>query len=214
MKIIIMLIFGYYVMKSSIKFLLFSFIITHFNLNGANAQEYIKPLNKNDTIILPAVIVDGDTIPYMWLPTINIYTTRIFKSKRQQIQYTKLRRDVTKVWPYAKLAGQMFDKLDRELKMTNNKRVQQALIDKTEKEIMDKFEAELKKLTVTQGRILIKLIDRQTGNTSYKVVQDLKGKFSAFFWQSLARLFGSNLKSHYDPYGEDAEIEKIVISLE
>jgi len=201
-------------MKSSIKFLLFSFIITHFNLNGANAQEYIKPLNKNDTIILPAVIVDGDTIPYMWLPTINIYTTRIFKSKRQQIQYTKLRRDVTKVWPYAKLAGQMFDKLDRELKMTNNKRVQQALIDKTEKEIMDKFEAELKKLTVTQGRILIKLIDRQTGNTSYKVVQDLKGKFSAFFWQSLARLFGSNLKSHYDPYGEDAEIEKIVISLE
>ncbi len=209
-----MLIFGYYVMKSSIKFLLFSFIITHFNLNGANAQEYIKPLNKNDTIILPAVIVDGDTIPYMWLPTINIYTTRIFKSKRQQIQYTKLRRDVTKVWPYAKLAGQMFDKLDRELKMTNNKRVQQALIDKTEKEIMDKFEAELKKLTVTQGRILIKLIDRQTGNTSYKVVQDLKGKFSAFFWQSLARLFGSNLKSHYDPYGEDAEIEKIVISLE
>ncbi len=209
-----MLIFGYYVMKSSIKFLLFSFIITHLNLNGANAQEYIKPLNKNDTIILPAVIVDGDTIPYMWLPTINIYTTRIFKSKRQQIQYTKLRRDVTKVWPYAKLAGQMFDKLDRELKMTNNKRVQQALIDKTEKEIMDKFEAELKKLTVTQGRILIKLIDRQTGNTSYKVVQDLKGKFSAFFWQSLARLFGSNLKSHYDPYGEDAEIEKIVISLE
>ncbi len=209
-----MLIFVYYVMKSSIKFLLFSFIITHFNLNGANAQEYIKPLNKNDTIILPAVIVDGDTIPYMWLPTINIYTTRIFKSKRQQIQYTKLRRDVTKVWPYAKLAGQMFDKLDRELKMTNNKRVQQALIDKTEKEIMDKFEAELKKLTVTQGRILIKLIDRQTGNTSYKVVQDLKGKFSAFFWQSLARLFGSNLKSHYDPYGEDAEIEKIVISLE
>lgn len=201
-------------MKASVKFLLFIFITTFYLQKGVNAQEYVKPLSKNDTIILPAVIVDGDTIPYMWLPTINIYTTRIFKSKRQQIQYTKLRRDVTKVWPYAKLAGQMFEKLDRELKMTNDKRVQQALIDKTEKEIMDKFEADLKKLTVTQGRILIKLIDRQTGNTSYKVVQDLKGKFSAFFWQSLARLFGSNLKSHYDPYGEDAEIEKIVISLE
>lgn len=201
-------------MKAPVKFLLFLFITTFYLQKGVNAQEYVKPLSKNDTIILPAVIVDGDTIPYMWLPTINIYTTRIFKSKRQQIQYTKLRRDVTKVWPYAKLAGQMFEKLDRELKMTNDKRVQQALIDKTEKEIMDKFEADLKKLTVTQGRILIKLIDRQTGNTSYKVVQDLKGKFSAFFWQSLARLFGSNLKSHYDPYGEDAEIEKIVISLE
>jgi hypothetical protein len=164
--------------------------------------------------MLPAIIVDGDTIPYIWLPTINIYTTRIFKSKREQIKYTKLRRDVTKVWPYAKLAGVMFKKLEKELNMTNDKRVQQALINKTEKEIMEKFEAELKKLTVTQGRILIKLIDRQTGNTSFKVVQDLKGKFSAFVWQSLARLFGSNLKSHYDPLGEDAEIEKIVVSLE
>ncbi len=201
-------------MKSSLKFLLITFIITFYFQKSAIAQEYAKPLSKNDTILMPAIIVDGDTLPYMWLPTINIYTTRIFKSKRQQIQYTKLRRDVTKVWPYAKLAGQMFAKLEKELKMTNDKRVQQALIDKTEKEIMEKFEADLKKLTVTQGRILIKLIDRQTGNTSYKVVQDLKGKFSAFFWQSLARLFGSNLKSHYDPYGEDAEIEKIVISLE
>lgn len=180
----------------------------------AEAQTFVKPLSKNDTIILPAVIIDGDTIPYIYLPTVNIYTTRIFKSKREQIRYTKLRRDVTKVWPYAKLAGEMFNKLDKELKMTNDKRVQQALVDKTEKEIKEKFEEELKKLTITQGKILIKLIDRQTGNTSYQVVQDLKGKFSAFFWQSLARLFGSNLKAHYDPNGEDAEIEKIVISLE
>jgi Domain of unknown function (DUF4294) len=209
-----MLIFGYYLMKCYSKFLLIVVITTFYNLKSVQAQEVIKPIGKNDTIMLPAIIVDGDTIPYIWLPTINIYTTRIFKSKREQIKYTKLRRDVTKVWPYAKLAGVMFNQLEKELKMTNDKRVQKALIDKTEKEIMEKFEAELKKLTVTQGRILIKLIDRQTGNTSFKVVQDLKGKFSAFVWQSLARLFGSNLKSHYDPLGEDAEIEKIVLSLE
>ncbi len=209
-----MLIFGYYLMKLTPKILLILLILTFYGLKSVNAQEVIKPIGKNDTIMLPAIIVDGDTIPYIWLPTINIYTTRIFKSKREQIKYTKLRRDVTKVWPYAKLAGVMFNQLEKELKMTNDKRVQQALINKTEKEIMEKFEAELKKLTVTQGRILIKLIDRQTGNTSFKVVQDLKGKFSAFVWQSLARLFGSNLKSHYDPLGEDAEIEKIVLSLE
>jgi hypothetical protein len=209
-----MLIFGYYLMKLTPKILLIVLILTFYGLKSVKAQEVIKPIGKNDTIMLPAIIVDGDTIPYIWLPTINIYTTRIFKSKREQIKYTKLRRDVTKVWPYAKLAGTMFNQLEKELKMTNDKRVQQALINKTEKEIMEKFEAELKKLTVTQGRILIKLIDRQTGNTSFKVVQDLKGKFSAFVWQSLARLFGSNLKSHYDPLGEDAEIEKIVVSLE
>jgi hypothetical protein len=201
-------------MKLTPKILLIVLILTFYGLKSVNAQDVIKPIGKNDTIMLPAIIVDGDTIPYIWLPTINIYTTRIFKSKREQIKYTKLRRDVTKVWPYAKLAGVMFKQLEKELNMTNDKRVQQALINKTEKEIMEKFEAELKKLTVTQGRILIKLIDRQTGNTSFKVVQDLKGKFSAFVWQSLARLFGSNLKSHYDPLGEDAEIEKIVVSLE
>lgn len=201
-------------MKLKFKFLLFIIFTTFYMLKSVQAQEFVKPIGKNDTITLPAIIVDGDTIPYIWLPTINIYTTRTFKSKREQIRYTKLRRDVTKVWPYAKLAGEMFSKLDKELKMTNDKRVQKALVDKTEREIMEKFEADLKKLTVTQGRILIKLIDRQTGNTSFKVVQDLKGKFSAFVWQSLARLFGSNLKSHYDPLGEDAEIEKIVLSLE
>lgn len=196
------------------KYLVLLILTTLYLSNCAYAQKEVKQIGKNDTIILPAIIVDGDTIPYIYLPTINIFAARVFKSKRDQIKYTKLRRDVTKVWPYAKLAGEMFTKLDKELKMTDDKRVQKALVDKTEKEIKEKFEDELKKLTMTQGRILIKLIDRQTGNTSYQVVQDLKGKFSAFFWQSLARLFGSNLKDHYDPYGADVEIEKIVKSIE
>lgn len=201
-------------MSTYSKYLVLLILTTLYFGNCAYAQQEVKQIGKNDTIILPAIIVDGDTIPYIYLPTINIYAARVFKSKRDQIKYTKLRRDVTKVWPYAKLAGEMFTKLDKELKMTDDKRVQKALVDKTEKEIKEKFEDELKKLTMTQGRILIKLIDRQTGNTSYQVVQDLKGKFSAFFWQSLARLFGSNLKAHYDPYGEDVEIEKIVKSIE
>ena len=190
---------------------IFSILITLFSIKSVYAQ---VDLGKNDTLIVRAVVVEGDTIPFAYLPIVNIYSERIFKSKRAQIKYTKLRRDVIKVWPYAKLAGVKFKQLEKELSMTNDKRVQKALVDKTEKEIMDKFEAELKKLTVTQGRILIKLIDRQTGNTSYKVLQDLKGNLNAFFWQSLARLFGSNLKSHYDPLGEDAEIEKIILSLE
>ena len=191
--------------------LFISLLITILSSESVKAQTNIA---KNDTIIVQAVVVDGDTIPFAYLPMVNIYSQRIFKSKRAQVKYTKLRRDVIKVWPYAKLAGEKFKQLEKELSMTNDKRVQKALVDKTEKEIMVKFEAELKKLTVTQGRILIKLIDRQTGNTSYRVLQDLKGNLNAFFWQSLARLFGSNLKSHYDPNGEDAEIEKIVVSIQ
>ncbi len=180
-----------------------------FNCVTASAQS-----NKNDTLIVRGIVIEGDTIPFAYLPSVNIYANRIFKSRREQIRYTKLRRDVLKVWPYAKLAGVKFKQLEKELTMTTDKRVQKALVDKTEKEIKEKFEDELKSLTITQGKILIKLIDRQTGNTSYVVLQDLKGNLSAFFWQSLARLFGSNLKSHYDPTGEDIEIEKIVVSLE
>jgi hypothetical protein len=192
-------------------FFIFSFALLFISMQDAIAQE---TRGVNDTIIVRAAIVDGDTIPSSYLPTVNIFSRRRFKSNREQAKYTKLRRDVTKVWPYAKIAGERFQQLERELQMTSDKRVQQALVDKTEKEIKEQFEEELKKLTMTQGRILIKLIDRQTGQTSYALVQELKGKMSAFFWQGMARLFGSNLKSHYDPLGEDIEIEKIVKSLE
>lgn len=169
---------------------------------------------KNDTIMVRGVIIDGDTIPYQYISVINIYAERKFKNKRAFEKYSKLRRDVLKVWPYAKITEKKFNDLAVQLGMTNDERVKKALVNKTEKEIKDRFEGELKNLTINQGRILIKLIDRQTGNTSYVVLEELKGNLSAFFWQSLARLFGNNLKAHYDPYGEDAEIEKIIKTIE
>jgi len=169
---------------------------------------------KNDTIMVRGVIIDGDTIPYQYISVINIYAERKFKNKRAFEKYSKLRRDVLKVWPYAKITEKKFNELAVQLGMTNDERVKKALVNKTEKEIKARFEGELKNLTITQGRILIKLIDRQTGNTSYVVLEELKGNLSAFFWQSLARLFGHNLKAHYDPNGEDAEIEKIIKTIE
>jgi len=170
--------------------------------------------DKNDTIMVRGVIIDGDTIPYQYISVINIYAERKFKNKRAFEKYSKLRRDVLKVWPYAKITEKKFNELAVQLGMTNDERVKKALVNKTEKEIKARFEGELKNLTITQGRILIKLIDRQTGNTSYVVLEELKGNLSAFFWQSLARLFGHNLKAHYDPNGEDAEIEKIIKTIE
>jgi hypothetical protein len=169
---------------------------------------------KNDTIMVRGVIIDGDTIPYQYISVINIYAERKFKNKRAFEKYSKLRRDVLKVWPYAKITEKKFNDLAVQLGMTSDERVKKALVNKTEKEIKARFEGELKNLTINQGRILIKLIDRQTGNTSYVVLEELKGNLSAFFWQSLARLFGNNLKAHYDPNGEDAEIEKIIKTIE
>jgi hypothetical protein len=83
-----------------------------------------------------------------------------------------------------------------------------------EKEIFREYEGDMRKMTITQGRILIKLIDRETLNTSYALIREYRGKFSAAFWQSIARIFGTNLKDEYDPYGDDILIELIVNEIE
>ena len=123
-------------------------------------------------------------------------------------------RNVKAAYPYAKLAGMKLTELDRQLVNEKNEKKRKKLIDETEKKIRMEFEEDVKKLTVTQGRILIKLIDRETGNTTYHVLQDVKGNFSAVLWQAIARIFGSNLKSEYDPYGEDMLIEMIIAGIE
>ena len=83
-----------------------------------------------------------------------------------------------------------------------------------EDELREEYEGDLRKLTITQGIILIKLVDRETGDTSYELVKQFRGSFSAFFWQQLARLFGHNLKLQYEPYGEDYLIEEVVQLIE
>ena len=112
------------------------------------------------------------------------------------------------------LASAKLKYINDQVATMTNERQKKRFIKETEKELKDQFEQELKKLTVTQGRILIKLIDRETGNTSYALVKELRGTLQAFFWQGLARLFGENLKSEYDSAGEDQMIEQIVRQIE
>ena len=81
---------------------------------------------------------------------------------------------------------------------------------KVEKDVFAEYEDDMRDMTITQGRLLIKLIDRETQNTSYTLIKDYRGKFSAAFWQGIARIFGTNLKEEYDPYGDDVLIESII----
>ena len=83
-----------------------------------------------------------------------------------------------------------------------------------EDELKEEYGEDLKKLTFSQGKILIKLVSRETGNSSYELVQDFRGRFVAFWWQAFAKIFGHNLKMDYDPEGEDREIELIVLMIE
>jgi len=125
-------------------------------------------------------------------------------------RYSRLEKRVLKVWPYAAFAGQAMDSLEQELKGMDSRRERRALIDRKEDELKARFEGELRRLTVREGIILIRLIDREADRTTFGVVKELKGRLSAFMWQGLARLFGHDLKSEYDASGEDAAIEHIL----
>ncbi|OFX80654.1 MAG: hypothetical protein A2X12_08305 [Bacteroidetes bacterium GWE2_29_8] len=155
-----------------------------------------------------------DTSYFYQLNEIRIYDKRLFKNKYEKRRYDKLVRRVKKVYPFAKKAGDKLEEYNNvliNLKTENQKR---EFLKRAEKEIKKEYEGELKKLTFSEGLILIKLIDRETGRTSYQLVKELRGTFSAWFWQSLAKIFGLNLKLNYDPYGEDAEIESIIMQIE
>lgn len=161
----------------------------------------------------PVAIVNGEHIPWMLIPEVEVTRKRVFRSPEDKARYLRLRYNVIKVLPYAKYAQNRYQQLYRDLALTGNKREQKRLVKACEKEIKDMFNKEVKNLTISQGEILIKLIDRQTGNSSYEVVKELRGGITAFFYQSIARVFGHNLKNTYDPE-EDFEIENIIRSLE
>lgn len=170
--------------------------------------------NGQEISVQKAKVINGDTVPVVSLPVVNHVSKRTWKSERARKKYSRLKKKVIKVYPYAHLAGQKLEEYAQEMEAIESEKEKKKFYKKIEKELKEEYEGELKKLTVSEGRILIKLIDRETGDSSYELVKDLRGKFSAFLWQSLARLFGHNLKSKYDPDGEDREIEFIVQQIE
>ncbi|MGB4400914.1 MAG: DUF4294 domain-containing protein [Daejeonella sp.] len=164
-----------------------------------------------DTIRVAVTNVDDELIPWIGLPEIIIVDTRIFKTPLEKAKFNRLRYNVLKVMPYAMFARQRYAILQTDLAKAKNKRDQRILVKAFEGEIKTMFEREIKNLTITQGGILIKLIDRETGNSSYDLVKEMKGGITAFFYQSVARIFGNNLKNKYDPQ-EDRDIEAIIQS--
>lgn len=168
-----------------------------------------------DSVHVGRGIIEGkDTIPIFELEEVRVYQRSDFDYLSYKRRDQRLVRNVKKAYPYSKIAGKKLKELDEELAKLKTQAEQEEYIKRAEKEIMNEFEREVKKLTITQGIILVKLIDRETGHTSYEVIKDLKGGFTAFFWQGIARIFGNNLKTEYDPGGEDAKIEDIVLGIE
>ena len=168
-----------------------------------------------DSLIVTKGIIQGnDTILVVELEEVRVYERQDFEYLYQKRRNKRLVRNVKKAYPYARIAGARLKEMDRRLTQIEGEKERKAYINSAEKEIMNQFEKEVKRLTVTQGIILVKLIDRETGRTSYQVIKDLKGGITAFFWQGIARIFGNNLKAEYDPNGNDMLIEDIVRGIE
>lgn len=168
-------------------------------------------LGKNDTIRVAGTNDNGEMIPWMSLREVVIYGVRIFKSPADQAAYNRLRYNVMKVMPYALYAKRRYEQLERELAVTADKKAQKKLVKQCDKEIKEMFNREIKELTITQGQILTKLIDRELGRTTYDIIRETKGGVTAFLYQSVARVVGHNLKSTYSTE-EDRDIESIIVS--
>jgi hypothetical protein len=163
---------------------------------------------------LKALVIDGDTMPMVDLSEVHIYKPDIKANSAEARRFDRLVYNVKRVYPYARLAGIKFNEYTLLLADVKSEKVKKAMMKKAQDELEAQFGNDLKSMTFSQGKILLKLVDRQTGNSSYELLQEFRGRFVAFFWQSFARVFGYNLKVSYDPLGEDKDIELIVLMIE
>jgi hypothetical protein len=207
-------------MKSLISKLIPVFLLT-IPVLGYGQSELIGDEKASSPIVLPkngvrmpAVVEGQDTFALQYLHSVYVYADRKFKSNAEQRRYNKLVRDVKIAYPYARMAGEKLHQYEAVLKTVKTESERHRIMKQVESELKSQYGDELSNLTVTQGRILLKLIDRETGDTSYELVKELRGSFSAFFWQSLAKLFGSDLKAQYDIEGDDRKIEDIILAIQ
>jgi hypothetical protein len=156
-----------------------------------------------------AEVVSGDTIPVVDLYGVDICTNFIFSNKRHYEQWTRTKYNVKIVYPYAILAAAKLKEYDKALEKMSDKHMRRSFLKYCEKDLRKEFENELKELSPSQGRMLMKLIDRESGKTTYQIVEQLRGSFQAVMWNALACLFGNNMKVQYDPI-EDVMIERAI----
>ncbi len=170
---------------------------------------------KAQQIVVPATVVHGDTLPHLNLEEVNVFGKKL--NKRQYRRYTqkqeRLEYNVRKVYPFAQIAARKILEIDTRISTVSDRKKRKQIIKEEYGEMMKTFKKPLMKLTITQGRILIRLIYRETNNSAFAHIKEYKGSVNAYFWQSLALLFGNNLKADYEPYGKDADIEEIVLAI-
>jgi len=179
---------------------------------------------RNDTVVADTVMApvhvlktatfDGQTYPFVELKEIIVIGKMPRGVRFDYRRHARLVYNVRRVYPFALIVRDEFGRINRLLETLPTDRAKRDFLQSYEKDLLAQYEGDIRKLTFTQGKILIKLIDRETQNTSYDLIRQYRGKFSATVWQGVARIFGANLKSNYDPNGDDYLIEYIVREIE
>ena len=157
---------------------------------------------------------EGDSIQYMEMNNVYVYPELTFKNKKQAQSYMRLVNNVKKVLPIAKEARQMLIETTEFLDMLPDEKSKNEHIKRVEEDIFRTYKPKMKKLTYSQGKLLIKLIDRECHSSSYEMIKAFMGPIRAGFWQVFAWGFGASLKKEYDPTGTDRLTERVVLMVE
>ena len=157
-------------------------------------------------------IVEGkDTIYIDNINPSKVYSRLPRQKGKDWRKYYRLVHNFSKAYPYALVARKLVEEADSTIAADKLKRVKrEQYVSKVQKELFDVFESQMRKMTVSQGALLMKLIDREVGKSSYDIIKDYKNGMAAGFWQGIAKIFGTDLKKPYDPEGEDALTEELV----
>ncbi len=160
--------------------------------------------------IVAATILNGDTIPYLTLREVTIVSWKPFRTVAEEQAYKRLINNVKRVYPYAKIAAARMKHYDKLAQQASSNREKKRINKMAEDDIKAQFENDIRNMTQSQGALLIKIIDRETGRSSYDIIADTRGRFRAVFWQSFSYFWGVNLKQQYNPFGEDKDVETII----
>lgn len=169
----------------------------------------------NDTIVVYATVMDdGTLVPTAWLLPVEVLGKMPRHLAKQQKKMTRLKNAVYVTYPYAREASRIINYMNRRMAGMNDESARRQFIKSQEKELKEAFGDKITSLSVYQGKVLMKLINRQTGTNVYDILKEYKGGVNARLWQTVAFVFGSSLKQPYDAKGEDAEIEGYVKEVE
>ena len=182
--------------------------------NNLSAQNSIAQYGINDTLLHEAVVYNGDTIEAKTLENIYLFSRLTQAQSNARAQYNRLRNAVYVTYPYARRAGSVMNEINTKLAVITKSDERKKYIKSRETDLKKEFTDPLTNLSIYQGKVLMKLINRETGNNCYEIIKEYRGGFTARFYQTVAFFFNSNLKQPYDAATDDVLIEKFVMEVQ